>query len=308
MTFSKLQIIKHRAFFFFLSGVLIVASIASLTFFGLNFSIDFTGGSLLEIDIHGEHQLTPPVVGDQIKTALPRLNDVAVQPTTSGFLIRTKDLTELEHQIILQIFKDSVSENAIDEKRFESIGPVVGGELKNKAIWAVSIAIIMMVIYIAWAFRKVSKPVASWKYGLGAIIALVHDLIITTGIFSVLGHFLPSFEIDLLFVTAMLTILGYSVNDTIVVYDRTRENLIYKPQETFEATVNKSVNETMTRSINTGMATLFVLLSLILFGGESILSFVLVLFIGVVFGTYSSIFVASTLLVVWYKLGRRGVK
>jgi preprotein translocase subunit SecF len=284
---------------------LVLASIISLSVFGLRFSIDFTGGSLLEINIQGEHQLTPPIISEKIKTALPRLTDLVAQPTAEGFLIRTKDLSETEHQTVLQVFKDNLPGNTIDEKRFESIGPVVGEELKNKAIWAVSIAVIMMIAYIAWAFRKVSKPVASWKYGLGAIIALIHDLIITTGIFSVLGHFSPNFEIDLLFVTAMLTILGYSVNDTIVVYDRTRENLIYSPQETFEATVNKSVNETMTRSIHTGMATLFVLLALILFGGESILSFALVLFIGVIFGTYSSIFIATTLLVVWHKLGMK---
>lgn len=302
MNFSKLQIIKHRRFFFLFSGVLILLSIISLSVWGLHFSIDFTGGSLLEVGVQGEQQPAPTLIADKIKTVLPRLNDVVVQPTVDGFLIRTKDLTETEHQQILQTLKDNFAGQQLVEKRFESVGPVVGQELKNKAIWAVSLAVIMMIAYIAWAFRKVSKPVASWKYGMGAIIALIHDLIITTGIFSVLGHFSPSYEIDLLFVTAMLTILGYSVNDTIVVYDRTRENLIYNPQETFEATVNKSVNETMTRSINTGMATLFVLLALFLFGGESIRSFVLVLFIGVVFGTYSSIFIASTLLAVWQKM------
>jgi len=302
MNFNKLKIIKHRRVFFVFSGTLIVLSLLSLSILGLHFSIDFTGGSLLEISIQTEHQLTAPDITDKIKTALPELNDILVQPTSNGFIIRTKDLTEDEHQQVLNVLKNNLGNKEIIEKRFESIGPVVGQELKNKAVWAVGIAIIMMIVYIAWAFRKVSKPVASWKYSIGAIIALAHDLLIVIGIFSVLGHFLPNYEIDLLFVTAMLTILGYSINDTIVVYDRARENLIYNPQVTFEDTINKSINETMTRSINTGVATLFVLIALYFLGGESVQNFVLVLFIGIVFGTYSSIFIASPLLVVWQKM------
>lgn len=306
MNFNKLQIIKRRRTFFIFSGVLILVSLASLVICGLHFSIDFTGGSLLEISLSGEHQLNAPLIAEKIKAVLPRLSDVNVQPTENSFLIRTKDLTEDEHQKILQILKDNLSEQStLEEKRFESIGPLVGEELRNKALWAISVAVVMMVIYIAWAFRKVSKPVASWKYGLGAIMAMAHDLLITIGIFSVLGHFSSNYEIDILFVTALLTILGYSVNDTIVVYDRTRENLIYNPQETFEATVNKSINETMVRSINTGLATLFVLIVLFFFGGETIKNFVLVLFIGIILGTYSSIFVASPLLVVWQKLKKK---
>src|SRR4030042_898886 len=160
----------------------------------------------------------------------------------------------------------------------------------------------MIILYIAYSFRHVSKPVASWKYGVGAVIALFHDILITTGIFSILGHFL-GYEIDLLFVSALLTILGFSVHDTIVVYDRTRENLIRSSsKEKFPDIVNKSLNETLVRSINTSLTVIITLLAIYIFGGESIKHFSLALLIGITFGTYSSIFIASALLVTSYNL------
>ncbi len=193
----------------------------------------------------------------------------------------------------------------VQELRFETIGPVIGEELKQKAIYAMIAVIIAIVFYIAWAFRKVSDPVSSWKYGLTAIIALAHDVIIPTGLFAVLGA-IAGIEMDILFVTALLTILGFSVNDTIVVFDRTRENLARDHhRHEFDWIVNKSVNETIRRSIYTSLTTFVVLLSIYLFGGASISNFVLALMIGVVIGTYSSIFLASPLLVVWEKWSRR---
>lgn len=192
----------------------------------------------------------------------------------------------------------------IEEKRFDSIGPVIGNELKSTAVWAIVIALIGMVLYIGWAFRKVSRPVSSFKYGIIATIALFHDVVITLGVFSVLGY-LYNIEIGLPFVAALLAILGYSVNDTIVVFDRTRENLIKSGSENFEETVNKSVNETLIRSLNASFTTLLVLFALFLFGGETIKYFIAALIIGIAFGTYSSIFIASPLLVTWQKWSLR---
>jgi preprotein translocase SecF subunit len=193
-------------------------------------------------------------------------------------------------------------EVVVTEQRFESIGPIIGQELKQKSLYAIIAVLLGIILYIAWAFRKVSDPVSSWKYGVTAIIALGHDVIIPTGVFAILGY-VVGIEIDILFVTAVLTILGFSVNDTIVVFDRTRENLArdhYKHE--FEWIVNKSVNETIRRSMYTSLTTFVVLLAIFLYGGASIKNFVLALMIGVVTGTYSSIFLASPLLVAWEKL------
>lgn len=197
-----------------------------------------------------------------------------------------------------QNIPNAVEKNIV-EKRFDSIGPAIGSELKSNAIWAIGIALVGMILYIGWAFRKVSYPISSYKYGVVADIALFHDVIITLGVFSFLGHFY-NVEVGLPFVAAILAVLGYSVNDTIVVFDRTRENLLRSGIDDFEEVVNKSVNETMTRSVNTTFTTLVVLFSLYLFGGESIRYFVVALMVGIFFGTYSSIFIASPLLVTWH--------
>ncbi len=273
-----------------------------MSLWGLKLGIDFTGGTIAEYSFKD----TRPEV-TQVHEAFGKENiqDVQVQPAgDKEIVLRTKSLSEEEHQQVLSVLKNSFGADQVVENKFESIGPVVGNELKNKAITALILASILIILYIAFAFRKVSRPVASWKYGVGAVIALVHDLVIVTGIFSALGHFL-GYEIDMFFVTSLLTILGYSVNDTIVVYDRTRENLFHSAGETFEDTVNRSINETIARSINTGFATLMTLILLYFFGGETIRIFVLSLILGILFGTYSSIFVASPLLVVWQRLGGR---
>lgn len=191
------------------------------------------------------------------------------------------------------------TENLVVEERFEAIGPAIGQELKSKSIWAILVVLLAIVAYIAWAFRKVSYPITSWKYGVVAIITLFHDILITLGIFIFLGKYL-GLEVNTPFVAALLTILGYSVNDTIVVFDRIRENL-HKYEGEFEEIVDKSVRETVTRSINTSLTTELVLLAILIFGGTTISDFVLVLVIGILLGTYSSIFIASPLLVVWQK-------
>jgi preprotein translocase subunit SecF len=231
----------------------------------------------------------------EIKDKLAQFNlgEVNVTPAeNNSVILRFKDIDEATHQNILHSLGD------VEEKSFESVGPVIGAELMRRAIYAIALVILMIVIYIAWAFRKVSRPISSWQYGIATLIALLHDVIIPVGIFAILGHFL-GVEIGLLFVTAVLTILGFSVHDTIVVFDRIRENLRRHIGDNFEDTVNRSINQTISRSINTSFTVLLTLLAVYFFGGESIRYFALALIVGIIFGTYSSIFIASPLLVLW---------
>ncbi len=299
-----IQIVKKRKIWLTFSGALSVIAIICIAVWGLNFGIDFTGGSLLEVNFINA---TPGV--DQVRQALTdiELNSLSVQATEgSNFILRFQEASEDMHQQILislsTLATELNSDSTIDELRFESVGPSIGQELKTKAIYAIVIALIGIVLYIAWAFSKVSKPVASWKYGLTAIISLTHNVIIVLGVFAILGRFF-GFEVNTPFVAAILTIIGYSVNDTIVVFDRIRENLP-KSDDDFEATVNLSVNQSLSRSINTSVTTLIVLLSVLFFGGATIRSFILALSMGVFIGTYSSIFLASPLLVVWEKFNK----
>lgn len=233
------------------------------------------------------------------------LGKIVVQPSGElGAILRFKDVSENTHQQILKHLKESFKNEGgevLREERFESIGPVIGQELKSKAFWAIAIVLIAIILYIAWAFRKVSYQVSSWKYGLIAIITLTHDILIVLGLFSILGRF-ASIEVGTPFVAALLTILGYSVNDTIVVFDRIRENLYKYEVEDFQDSINQSVNQTIKRSFNTSLTTLLVLLAVYFLGGASIKYFILALITGVIIGTYSSIFIASPLLVAWRKL------
>jgi len=293
--------LKYRKIYFTFSGLLVAASIASLLLFGLNFGIDFTGGSLLEIKINGGQIAIENILESQKDL---NLGDVRVQPSEQGsFLIRMRDVSEEEHQKILEVLK--TGKTAVQELSFESVGPVIGSELKRKALWQVLLVIVCIVLYIAFAFRKVSqlkeKSKISWKFGLAALAALIHDVTITLGIFAVLGKFLKV-EIDSSFVAAILLVLGYSVNDTIVVFDRIRENLIkHKYSSNLEEIINSSIRQTVGRSINTSLTTVLVLFSLLIFGSASIFYFVLALIVGIAIGTYSSIFVASPLLYEWEK-------
>ncbi len=295
-----LKIIQHKYIYFIISGLLVLASIVLLAVWGLKLGIDFTGGTLVELSFKQRpqaHQLESDLQHSQLG-----LDEVKIQPAGENeLIIRTRVLSEDEHQALLKWFKEKYGQDQVTENRFESIGPVIGQELKDKAVVAIIIVLLTIVLYVAYAFRKVSRPVASWKYGLAAIIALAHDVLIVVGVFVVLGH-LMNVEVGILFVTALLTVLGYSVNDTIVVFDRVRENLIYRPRETFVETVNHSVNETILRSINTSLTTLLVLVIVYLFGGATIKYFILALIVGTVAGTYSSIFIASPLLVLWHQL------
>jgi len=288
-----MNIVSNRKIWFALSGALVVASIVCVLTIGIRFGIDFTGGSLLEVTV--QEGVTAQDVRTQMSDA--GYSNLSIQNSgEQGLIIRTEDLTEEEHQTLLSVLNDKVG--VVEELRFDSIGPVVGDELRRTATTGIVVTLLLIALYIAWSFRKVTEPVASWKYGFLTILAAFHDVIITVGAFSVLGYFY-GWEIGTAFVAAILTILGYSINDTVVVFDRTRENLLKRVGDTFEETVEVSIEQTITRSINTSLTTILALLAIFLFGGDSTRPFALALIIGIGTGTYSSIFLASPLLVTW---------
>lgn len=296
------NVVKYRIVWYIVSGSLVVLSILALVFWGLRLGIDFTGGSLLEVKFNVSRPSTE-AIQESLKTM--GLESVLVQPSgDKGVILRFKHVDEITHQTIIRQLGEAGA-GKVDELRFETIGPIIGKELQRRSLLALAAALVFIVIYIAWAFRKVSRPVASWKYGLTAILALAHDTLITIGAFSVLGHYW-GVDIDSLFVSALLTVIGFSVHDTIVVFDRTRENLFKQSLVAFDEIVNLSIRETLIRSINTSLTTIIVLTCLFLFGGVSIKYFSLALIIGITIGTYSSIFLASPLLVEWFKLSPAG--
>lgn len=291
---------KYSKFYYIFSGILIVASIVFLFMYGLKFGIEFAGGSNMEIQFQQER-----ASNEAIKEALKSfdLGDITVQPTGSnGAILKFKGVDESTHQQILAKLSESFK---VAEKGFQYIGPSVGQELRNKTEIAIALTLLAITIYIAFAFRKVSRPVSSWKYGITSLIALLHDIIIPLGAFSVLGHFY-NVEITIPIITALLTILGFSVHDTIVIFDRIRENILRQGMAQFEESVNKSLNQTVGRSISTVATVLFVMIFLYFFGGETLKYFSLALIIGITSGAYSSIFIASPLLVSWYKWGLTG--
>jgi preprotein translocase subunit SecF len=299
-----LKIIKRRKIWFTISGVLVVASIVLLIVYGLNLGIDFKGGSLMEIKFNQEAPDKEEIEGLLSES---QIMDYKVQPAQDGtFILRMEDLSEESHQSLLESFKEKYQEmeGNFEELRFESIGPTIGQELREKAIYAILLVLICIVLYIAYAFRKVSTKIPSYRFGVCAIIALFHDILILLGIFVLLGKFWDV-QLDSLFVIALLTVLGYSVNDTIVVFDRIRFNLLRTDNTRLNETVDLSLNQTLTRSLNTSLTTLLVLVALYLFGGSTIQWFVLALIIGVITGTYSSIFVASPILVAWEKFRKK---
>jgi len=297
-----INIVGYRRLYYLFSGTLLIISIVIffLPGWGLKLGIDFTGGTLMEVTFTGER----PSIDNIHKIIAGKVDNAEVTPVgDKGMVLRFKPVNEDEHQQILSSLVAAYpptdgNTKAVSEDRFTSIGPTIGVELQRKAIWAIGAVLLAVIFYIAWAFRKVSRPVPSWQYGATAIVALFHDVWITVGAFVLFGRYLDV-EVGTLFISALLTVLGFSVHDTIVVFDRVRENLIHST-EAYPQIVNESLNETMARSINTSATTLLVLFFVFLFGGESIRYFVLALFIGISFGTYSSIFVASSLPVSWY--------
>ncbi len=301
-------VVKYRKIWFALSALLLAVSSWAIFSYGFNFSIDFKGGTLTEVKYR---EARPMQV--EIESSISKLNlgGFSVRPSgETSYIIRTRELNQVENQALQNNL--AVGQLSTIERQ-NTIGPVAGAELKSKAMKAIAVVILMIVLFITFAFRGVSnnaglsrgtRGVSSWKYGLAVVIALVHDVIIPTGVFVILGHYF-GFEIDLLFVTGLLAILGYSVHDTIVVFDRVRENLRILNEtgrsEDFETTVGESVRQTFARSINTSLTIFITLLALYLFGPAATKHFALLLTIGVIVGTYSSIFVASPLLVTFSK-------
>jgi preprotein translocase subunit SecF len=289
----QINFLKYKKIYFAFSGLLMAGCLAGLFVFGLNPGIDFTGGSIIEVSYEDAMPSAQAV-----RDALSDFGEVQVQPTDEkGLIIRMGDISEETHQEILNILSEGYQ---AEELRFESIGPVIGQELKNKTMLLIFLALISIVLYVAFAFRKVQRPVRSWQYGIASLIALFHDVLIPVGVFSVMGYYM-GVQFTIPVVTALLTVLGYSINNTVVVFDRIREALVRREGVTFEETVNKALNRSLARCINTSLTTLLVLSAIYFFGGETLKYFSLALIIGIAAGTYSSLFLASPILAAWLK-------
>jgi preprotein translocase subunit SecF len=301
-------VVKYRKIFYTLSILLVIFSIFSISKWGLNYGIDFKGGSIIEVEYSGvrpSHDAVTSIVKNAGVSS-----EIVVRPTgEKGYIIRTADLASstinsvTTSLTIANSGTSTVGTTTIGTiKRMDTVGPILGQELQSKSITSIILVILAIVLFITFAFRHVSKPVSSWKYGLAAIVALAHDVLVPTGIYAFLGRN-GGFEVDALFVTALLVILGFSVHDTIVVFDRTRENLKLDDhhREAFDKTVGKSISQTFARSINTSLTTVLALVALYLFGADATRNFSFILIIGIILGTYSSIFLGSSLLVTFWK-------
>jgi SecD/SecF fusion protein len=297
----KVAKIKHIKFikltkpFFAISGTLVLASIILSLVFGLKLGLDFTGGTMLEVK-SASTEMSAATINETLGEEYGAPHVVSTNEGT--FIIRLQHLSEEQHDAVNT--KLSEKFEGLEEVRFTTVGPVIGETLKQKALVAILLTSLMIVLYIAFAFRKIPRELSPWRFGIAAIIALIHDVMIVIGVFVVLGKVM-GVEVDALFITALLTVMGFSVHDTIVVFDRIRENLRFRKEgETLAETTDTALNQTLARSINTSMSVLITTVALLIFGAESIRMFILALTIGIVVGTYSSIFIAS-MLVVWWK-------
>src|SRR3989338_3195156 len=289
-------IVKNRNIIFILTGIVLAAALASLAVFGLKAGIDFTGGTLVEVS-YESIRTSPDVVSESLRAA--GLEEFSLRESgESGYTLLTGELTDTQREFLAAMF--TIGDNTAHIDQLSEIGPTIGTELRNKAFLALSLVLVCILFFIAFAFRKVSKPISSWVYGAIALVTLCFDVLVPVGFFAFLGH-LTGAQVDTLFVTAVLTILGYSVHDTIVVFDRTRENLRINHdrnrKEPFEEVAGRSLNQTFVRSINTSLTTALVLTVLFVVGPESTKYFALTLLVGIITGTYSSIFLATPLLV-----------
>lgn len=321
------DIIGKKWLYFLISGVLIVPGIIGLLAWKLRPGIDFTGGTLLEIAVTPQEIASPSAMlrvntsasaSESAQTEAPTreklqetVSAAAIEPGTiaqtgaNTFLFRLKPITTQDNIRLQEALQKRFG--VVREVRYETVGPTVGAETTRNAAKAVLIASVAIVVYIWWAFRKIPKPYSPLAFGICAVVALIHDSLFVIGVFSLLGHF-SHVEVDSLFITAILTVMGFSVHDTIVVFDRIRENLRKMPGVPFADVVNVSINQTLVRSLSTSLTVLFTLVSLLLFGGESIRWFIVALLLGITAGTYSSIFNAAPLLVVWEQWRKRRKK
>lgn len=308
-----MTITKYRATIFWITGIILAGAVAAIVFYDLPLGIDFTGGSLVQVSYPTDR---PALADIQAQVATVPLGTVSVRESGSQeVVIRSRTLLPEEHTALLAALSHNASTTlnglqdkgeGVTELSYTSVGPGLGGQFAAKALWALLAVGLAIALYVAFAFRKVSHPVPSWVYGVTVIAMLAHDLIVPAGFYAVLAHATGA-EVDALFVTALLALLGYSVNDTIVVFDRIREHLARNEKtnvrEEFENTIGKSISETLTRSINTSLTVVLALVALVFFGAEATRDFALVLLVGVVAGTYSSILLAAPFLVPfarWY--------
>lgn len=290
-------VVRHRKFFFILTGILLAGSILATIIVPPKLSIEFTGGSLLEVTYEGER---PELETVRERISVVDLGEPSVRESGErAITLRTRTLSPEERTTLLSALSVNGAE-PVTELRFNSIGPSLGNELAIKALYAILAVTLAIVLYIAFAFRGVSRPVPGWGYGLIAVFMLAIDIIVPTGFYAIYAYFTGA-QFDSLFVIALLALLGYCVNDVIVIFDRVREhlrnNLEDKVKESFEVTVGKSIDETMGRSINTGMTVVLALLALVIFGSEATRNFALVMMVGVAAGTFSSITRSAPLLI-----------
>lgn len=296
-----MKIIKYRKIFLGIAISFFVASIVLVCTYGLNPGMEFKGGTSWQIKISASQEEVKNFLATNVG-----LKNFSVFPEeeTNSFIIRSDEISEVEHQNYATLLKDKFG--SLEEIQFDSLGPAVGNELKQKALIAIICAIFGIALYIAFAFRKVSYPVRPWQYGAATIISLSHDVLVPTGIFAFL-NFTRGTEMDINFLTALLVIMGFSVHDTVVVFDRIRENLLHSGNRSgigkkeLGEVIDSSVNQTLKRSIFTSCTVIIMLVSLFILGPASLKNFVLTLLIGISFGTYSSIFIASPLLYIFYK-------
>ncbi len=301
---TQFKFIKYTKVWLAVSSLLILigagAMISNKIRYGqaISMGIDFTGGTLMELQFDEAGNDSVNKLREAIDTAAPNTVSQITVTDLDTYIVHGKDISEEEHDAVNASIEASLG--AFEEIRFTTIGPKIGETLKQKAFVALIIAMFAIVFYIAYAFRRVPKRVSPWRFGMCAIFALIHDVLITLGIFALLG-----FEVDAFFITALLTIMGFSVHDTIVVFDRIRENLKNQGRDdTFGKVADLSLNQTLSRSINTSISTLFTLVALYILGAESIRIFVFALIVGVIVGTYSSIFIASPILTIWQERKR----
>lgn len=304
MKLKNFSFIKYTRLWFVISLIVILIGMGAMvnnkvkSGHFLELGIDFTGGTLMELKFDEAGDAQTQRLREAIDSVVAGTVSQITETNEETFIVHGKDLSEQQYDDVKSAIEGELG--GFEEIRFTTIGPKVGETLKKKAFTALTIALIAIVFYVAYAFRRVPKRVSPWRFGICAIIALVHDVLITLGVFALLG-----FEVDAFFITALLTIMGFSVHDTIVVFDRIRENLKNQGRDdTFGDVADTSLRQTLTRSINTSISTLFTLMALYFLGAESLRIFVFALIIGIFVGTYSSIFIASPVLTIWQEKKR----
>lgn len=288
-----MNIVKHRYLYFLISLIIIIPGLFALAVWGLPLSHDFTGGSMLEVQFEEGKALAPAEITGIYQSM--DISDPFVQTSEDNIrIIRSKQIEEETKDIVLTKLKDT-SRGDVIVMQFETVGPTIGQEIASRAAITIAMAAIGILLYITWAFRGIPN---AFRYGVAAIVAMLHDVIVIIGMGAILGHFM-GWEVDTLYLTALLTVIGYSVNDTVVIFDRIRENTHIHRNLPYETIVNHSIVQTLTRSLKTAFTVMVTLLALSMFGGVTIRHFSIVLFIGILSGTYSSIFNAAMILIVW---------